>query len=148
MATHKVERIYVFPQQLSGAASAILMIDPVESVSPNALLDPLMWTGINRSGLWHLAMKSGIENRNLRNRAENTSDNLHTLEFGLNMQGRERGDAGDRRAHLGRDDNGILEMGAAVDYAMPDRVDLVNRTDGTRLSIPSGAQQMSDNLLP
>src|SRR5262249_16544170 len=58
VASDNSERFCIFPQQLSGAPGAVLMIDTVESVAPNALLQPLVGTGINCRRGWHLAMKA------------------------------------------------------------------------------------------
>src|SRR5277367_1164306 len=105
------------------------MIDTVESVAANPLLDPLIGTGISCRRLWHLAMKAGIENGDLRNRAQNTFNNLHALEFSPDMQWGERRHAGDRRAHFRRHNHGLLKMWASMDDTVPHRFDLGNRTD-------------------
>src|ERR1700690_2266584 len=123
------------------------MIDAVESVSANPLLDPLIRTGISCRRLWHLTMKASIENCDLRNRAQNTFNNLHALEFSADMQRSKRRHAGDRRAHLGRDNHGIFEVRAAVDDTVPHGFDLGNRTDSAGLPVARCAQQMPDNLL-
>src|SRR5271170_4680323 len=124
------------------------MIDTVESVSANPLFDPLIGTGISCRRLWHLAMKSRIENGDLRNRAQNTFNNLHAFEFSTDMQWSERRHADDRRAHLGGHHHGFLEVRAAVDNTVPHCFDLGNRTDSAGLPVACGAQQMPDNLLP
>ena len=93
-------------------------------------------------------MKSRIENGDLRNRAQNTINNLHAFEFSADVKWGERRHAGDRRAHLGCHDHGILEVRSAVDDAVPHCFDLSNRADSAGLPVARCAQQMPDNLLP
>ena len=140
MASDNFKRLWVFPQQLSGTFAAVLMIDAVESITANALVDPLIGPGISCGLLRHLTMKSGIENGDLRNPAQNTFNNLHALEFSPDMQWGERRNTRDRRAHLGRYDYRILEVRAPVDDTVPHRFDLANRTDSTGLPVARCAQ--------
>jgi hypothetical protein len=93
-------------------------------------------------------MKAGIENGDLRNRAQNAFNNLHALEFSADMQRGERRHTGDGRTHFRRHNHGIFEVRAAVDDTVPHCFDLGYRTDSAGIPIARGAQQMPDNLFP
>jgi len=54
MAGHHFECLLVFLQELSGALSAITMIDAVESIAANAAFEPLIRTRINGRRQRHL----------------------------------------------------------------------------------------------
>ena len=123
------------------------MIDAVKSVAANVVLEPVIRTGINCRRQWHLAMKAGIENRDLRNGSQDTLDNLHTLHFGANMQRCKRGHAGNGRAYLGRNGDRLLEIRSAVNDAMSYNIDLRNRSQGTHFPVTQSAQQAPDHLL-
>ena len=58
------------------------MINPMKSVAMNATLEPLIGPGINRGRRWQSAIKSGIENGDLRNSSQDILDNLHAFDLG------------------------------------------------------------------
>src|SRR5271169_990482 len=123
------------------------MIDPVESVAANPALKPLIRTRIDRRGWWYLAVKRGIEDGHLRNRAEEFFDYLHTFHFGANVQWRESREALNGRSHFVGDQHGVPKMRAAMDHTVPYDIDLRSGSDCTRLPLTQRAQQMPNHLL-
>jgi hypothetical protein len=95
MAGHQSERPGIFAEQTRGTVGAVLMVDAMESVAPNAALEPFIGSGIDSRRSRHLAMKPGIENGNLRNASEKIFDDVHSLKLSANVQWRKRGHAVD-----------------------------------------------------
>src|SRR5438132_1311779 len=147
MACNQFQRRWIAVEQLSGASGAVLMIDAMKSVAADVVLEPLIRTGINCRRQWHVPMKAGIENGDLRNRSQDALDNLHTLHFGANMQRCKRGHAGNGRAYLGRNGDRLLETRPAVNDAMSYNIDLRNRSQSTHSPVTQRAQQPPDGLL-
>src|SRR5664280_3022661 len=95
---------------------------------------------------WYLAVKRGIEDGHLGNCAEKILNYLHAFHLGANVQWRESRDALNGRSHFVRDYYGVLKMCAAMDHTVSYRVDLQS-SDGTRVPVTRGAQQVADTLL-
>src|SRR5712692_2470214 len=107
MASHEFQGIQVLAQQLCGTLCAILMIDPVESITANPLLEPIVRTGIRCRRQRHLAMEAGVKDRDLRHWAQQFRDDLHAFQFGAIVEGGKNGNAFDRRLDLSSDDRGL-----------------------------------------
>src|SRR5262245_64152620 len=122
------------------------MIDAVESVAANAALEPFIGAWIDGRARRHVPMKPRVENRNLRDRAQQLLNDLHALQLGAGVQRRELGSGGDRRLHLGRDQNRLFIARAAMNNAMSHDVDLGGGNEGLCLAAPDGDQQMLHRL--
>src|SRR5215469_17221053 len=94
------------------------MIDAVETIAADTALEPKVWSRINRGFQRHLAMKTGIEDCDLRDCTEKILDGFDAFKFGSNVQRRKLGHFCDLCPHLGSNRNGILEMRTAVNDAM------------------------------
>src|SRR5260370_10110045 len=93
------------------------MIDAVEPVAANAALKPFVGARIACRRQRHLAMKAGVEDSDLRDRAQKPFDDLHALEFGANVERGKRGSARDCRTYLRRPDHASREVGATMHHA-------------------------------
>lgn len=51
----------------------------------NAILEPLVWTGIDLRSHRHLSVETCIEDGNLRQAQQQIFDDFHPLRLGLNM---------------------------------------------------------------
>src|SRR5262245_39439465 len=100
------------------------MIDAVESIAANAALEPFIGSRIDGRRQRHVPMKPRVENRYLRNSADQLLNNPYTFQLGAIVERRELGGGGDRRLHLGRDQGGFFLMRAAMNNAMSHNSDL------------------------
>src|SRR5262245_1319848 len=100
------------------------MIDAVKSVAANAALEPFIGARIYGRGQRHFPMKPRVENRHLRDRAQQLLDNLHAFQLGGGVKRRELGCGAYRSFHFGRDQNWFFVMWAAVNDAMSHDSDL------------------------
>src|SRR5262249_40542071 len=118
----------------------ILMIDAVESVAANAVFVPFIGAWIDGRAQRHVPMKPSVENRHLRDSAQQLLNDLHALQLCASVQRRELGSGGDRRLHIGRDQTRLSIARAAMNNAMSRDVDLRGGTEGLCLAAPDGAQ--------
>src|SRR2546428_270549 len=114
------------------------MIDAVESITANALFEPFIGPGIDRSSQRYFPMVSSIENGYLGNRAQQLLDEFHPFQFGLIVERREHGSAGYRRFYFGCDEHGFFEMRSTMNDAMTHNVDI--GSEGRRLGAPQRGQ--------
>src|SRR6184192_1021136 len=112
------------------------MVDAVESVAANTAFEPLIGPGIHNCGLRHSAMKSGVENRDLRNLTQHLFNDLDTFEFSAIVERSESRNLGNSRFHFGSDPNRFFVFRAAMHYAVSHNIDLSMRRDGRRPAIP------------
>src|SRR5262245_43483916 len=122
------------------------MIDAVESVAANAALEPFIGPRIYGRAWRHVPMKPRVENRHLRNMAQQLLNYLHAFQLCACVQRRELGSGGDRRLHLGRDQNRLFVTRSAMNNAMSHDVDLRGGTEGLCFAAPNGNQQMLHRL--
>src|SRR5208282_2476545 len=126
----------VFCNQLSRAGRTVLMVDSMEAVSADSPFEPLIRTGIRLRHQWHLAMKAGVENRDLGYVSQKIRDSLHPLELRLNVQWSKLGQFGKSRVHVVTDQNGIVETGTTVDYTVTHGVDLIRGSNAACFTAP------------
>ncbi len=112
------------------------MVDSMEAVSADSLFEPLIRTGIHLRYWRHVAMKAGVENRDLRHVPQKIRDRPHPLELRLNVQRGKLGQSGKSRVHVVTDQNGIVKTGTTVHHAMTHGVDLSRGTDAARFTAP------------
>src|SRR5439155_2211148 len=115
-----------------GARRAILMIDAVEPVAANAAFEPFIGPWIDRGSRRHFPMESCIKDGYLRDRAQQLLDEFHSFQFGLIVERRERGGAGDRRFDFRCDQRRFFKMRSSVYDAMSHDVDSVERQDASQ----------------
>ena len=101
------------------------MIDTVKSIAPDTSLIPLIRAGINFGLQRQRAMKSGVEDGDLRNLGQNFVDQFNTFQSGLVVQRRDRGHAFDFPPHFRSDSYRLRELGSAVNDAMPSNCNFV-----------------------
>src|SRR6266508_2316645 len=106
------------------------MIDAVESEAANAVLEPFIGAWIDGRAQRHVPMKPSVENRHLRDRAQQLLNDLHALQLGAGVQRRELGSGGDRQLLLGRDENRLFKARAAMNNTMSHDVDLRGGNEG------------------
>src|SRR6266480_7139085 len=140
MACHQFERVQVSAQKLCGTPRAILMIDPVKSVAANTVFEPLIRPRIHRRSRRQSAMKSGIENRDLRNSAQELFNNLHAFEFGAIMERSESRNVGDSRSYFGSKRNRFFVFRAAMHHAVPDNVNVSKRRHRRPITVRQSAK--------
>src|SRR5215813_11923814 len=123
------------------------MIDAVKSIAANAALEPVIRSRIDCRRRRHLAMKSRIEDGKLWNSSQYALDDLHAFQCGGGMQRSKVGDGRNCGAHLVRDRDGLLEVHASMDDAVPHSINLGKRTQSTHFPIGQRIQQILDDLL-
>jgi hypothetical protein len=77
MTGHQPQRFQVPPEQLGGAAGAILVINAVETIAVNAFLEPFVRARVHCRR--HLAVEAGIEHRHLGHRAHQPLHDVHPI---------------------------------------------------------------------
>ncbi len=112
------------------------MIDAVKSIATNALREPFERTGVDGGGLRQSAVKAGIEDSDLENRAKAFLDDVDPFQLGAIVERRKSGHACYGRFHFRRDGGCFFKIFATVDDTMTYYVDLGRRGNDAQLSIP------------
>src|SRR5213082_3108384 len=94
------------------------MIDAVKSISPNATFEPLIWSWVNRCVYRERAVKSSIEDGNLRVFGKKFLGNVNALKPSDIVQRRNQGDIRNGLLNLGSHNRRLVEFGPAVDNAV------------------------------
>src|SRR2546423_5195127 len=94
------------------------MIDAVKSISPNATFEPVIWSRINRCVLRKRAVKSSIEDGNLRVFGKKFLGKLNALNPSDIVQRCDQGDIRNGLLNLGSHNRRLVEFGPAVDNAV------------------------------
>src|ERR1700722_16521683 len=99
------------------------MAQPVKSVTPDALIEPFIRSGINVGGRLERRVERCIEHRDLRNRlAENALRGIDCLELEFVVRGSNFSFLFDRLADVGSNAR-RLGMPTAMDDSMRDGID-------------------------
>src|SRR5580704_2500128 len=122
------------------------MIDAVKSITVNPVRKPLIGSGINRCCQRHLAMESGIENRNLRYWPEQFLDDFHPFQFGTIVKWSKGGNPGDGRFHFRRDQYGIFIVRATVNDAVSHNINSGRCGNGPSVTLPKIGEQLLNGL--
>src|SRR4030095_4733578 len=136
MTTYNFERRQVLAHQLSLATATVLVIYSMEGVPANSTLEPLIRTRICLRHSWHLAMKTGVENRELGHVSQKIRDSPHPLELRLNVQRGKLRQSGKSRVHIVTDQNGIVEIGTTVNHTVTHGADLSRASNAARFTAP------------
>ena len=80
-------------------------------------------------------MESRIENSHLRHARQTLLDGINTLQVSRVMQRSEVHALNDLRLHFRRDEHGLIEFLASMDYAVTDCIDLLEVLDASDLRI-------------
>src|SRR5258705_10345415 len=99
------------------------MIDAMKSVTPNALFEPRVRSGIYRRSCRQGTMKPGIKYRHLPDLPDKALDNLNPLKLSAVMQRREGSDAGDHAFYLWSYQRGFVKSVASVNDTMTNHLD-------------------------
>src|SRR6266702_2443763 len=103
------------------------MIDPMKSVAADVVLEPLIRPRIHRRGLRHLTMKSRVEDRDLRDWAQEPFNDFHAFEFGAIVERSENRSLGDSSTYFGSKRNWCFVFRAAMHHAVADDVNFSKR---------------------
>src|SRR5579872_4360255 len=101
MAGDDFQRSNIAVQHLGRAVCAIFMVDPVESVSSNALFVPRVRAGIDLRFEGKSAVKAGVEDGELRDVGKKLGREINSLQSRPVVKRRNGGNVGDRLAYCG-----------------------------------------------
>src|SRR5215470_16338038 len=90
----------------------------MKPITTNTLLKPSVRAWVYNCGQWHLAMKSSVEHRYLRNVPHQFLDDLHSFQFGAVVQRGNGGNSSNSSLDFRRNQNGHFVVGAAVNNSM------------------------------
>src|SRR5579875_2218331 len=121
------------------------MADAVKAVAPDALLEPLIGTGVKRGPSRQLAVEGGIENGYLGSAGEEAFAGLDAFQIGGIVQWRKGGEALDRCLHLRRDQHALSIIRAAVDNTVPDHSNIRRPVNDARFAAPERLQHPLDD---
>src|SRR5260370_1512018 len=124
MAGHEFQGRQISSKELCGALSAILVMDAVKSIATNAPRAPFERTGIYSGGLRQSAVKAGIEDSDLENRAKAFLDDVDPFQLGAIVERRKSGHACYGRFHFRRDGGSFFQGLASLDDTMTYSSDL------------------------
>src|SRR5258707_2424190 len=93
MAGHEFQGRQISSKELCGALRAILVIDAVKSIATNPPREPFERTGVDGGGLRQSAVKAGIEDSDLENRAKAFLDDVDPFQLGAIVERRKSGHA-------------------------------------------------------
>src|SRR5271168_3178996 len=117
------------------------MIDPVEPVTADSLLEPLVRTRVGGRRQRHGPMKACIENRDLRYRTKQLRDNVHAFEFGAIMERSKCRRAFDRSLDVSSNKRRLEMMQTTVNDSMPHDVNIGRAGNGLRVTAPQTLEQ-------
>src|SRR5205809_6746372 len=103
------------------------MIDPMKSVAADVVLEPLIRPRIHRRGLRRLAMKSRVEDRNLRDSVQELFNDFDAFEFGAIVERSESRSLGDSSTYFGSKRNWRFVFRVAMHHAVRDDVNFTAR---------------------
>src|SRR5260370_12141458 len=142
MAGHEFQGRQISSKELCGALRAILMIDAVKSIATNPLREPFERTGLSSGGLRPSAVKAGIEDSDLENRAKAFLDDVDPFQLGAIVERRKSGHACYGRFHFRRDGGCFFKVFATVYDTMTYYLSLRWRWSEVHLSISTIDQQV------
>ena len=106
-------------QELAYALRYIAVAGSVETVTAHAiLLVQFVGKSVHIGIVGHCLMKSGIEHTHLGNVGQKCANSVHTLDVGRVVQGSQVVAGSECLHNLGGEDNGLVELLAAVHHAV------------------------------
>src|SRR5436190_23378872 len=114
MTRDESQRLQVLLQKFGGTYGAILMIDAVETITPNIVCEPFVRPRVYRCRQRHLAMETCIEDGDLRNIAEQLANGFDAFELGAVVEWSKLRSAGNAIFHARCDTNRLFVLRPTV----------------------------------